>query len=84
MERSCCFKNSENKEFLFGKFDETAGLTKEKRKAKWNTIHSELNSLGYPVGKDGEYLRDTSFSNLKKRALVSRNKYVPISGLNVT
>lgn len=61
----------ENKELLFNKFDDSKGITKEKRKAKWKEIHEEMAALGYPVGRDGDYLRDTTFSNLKKRTLVS-------------
>lgn len=62
----------ENRALLFEKFDESKGITKDRRKAKWNEIHGELKALGYPVGNDGDYLRDTTFSNLKKRTLVSK------------
>lgn len=63
-------KIKEKKQILFGKFDEKAGITKDRRRLVWNDIHAELTALGYPVGKDGNYLRDTTFCNLKKRTLV--------------
>lgn len=61
----------QNKDVLFGKFDEAKGQTKERRREAWNGVHAELSSQGYPVGKDGNYVRDTTFTNLKKRTLVS-------------
>lgn len=59
------------KEILFGKFDESKGHTKQSRLAAWDEIHEQLSSLGFPVGKDCKYVRDTTFANLKKRTLVS-------------
>ena len=61
----------QKKDILFGNFDESKGITKERRREAWNEIHADLSGQGYPVGKDGNYVRDTTFGNLKKRTLVS-------------
>ena len=61
----------ENKRLLFGKFDASKGVTKESRREVWSVIHRELSSLGYPVGQNGDYVRDTTFANIRKRTTVS-------------
>ena len=64
-------KTLSEKDLLFGKFDESKGITKQSRLAAWDKIHKEMASLGFPVGKNGKHVRDTTFANLKKRTLVS-------------
>lgn len=60
-----------NKDVLFGNFDESKGRTKQTRIDAWNEIHKDLSALGYPVGKDGKYIRDTTFQNIRKSTMVS-------------
>lgn len=58
----------ENKEILFGKISNT--LTPGFKVQKWKEIANQLVELEI-FEKDWKYLRDTTWQNWKKRAVVS-------------
>jgi len=57
----------ENKEVLFGSFNDSKGITKESKKAKWISIKKKLEALNInliPSDKDWTHLRDSVWRNM--------------------
>ena len=57
----------ENRELLFSNYDDSKGITKEKKRQKWIEIQEKLESLAInfiPEGKNWTYLRDVVYRNL--------------------
>ena len=63
---------NENKALLFGKHG--PNLTNNNKLAKWKSIYDELVSHGAVI-KDVQYLRDTTWDNLKRSTVKKRNNY---------
>lgn len=58
---------NERKEVLFGKFNDSRGITKTTKKEAWIDIHEKLMSLDInliPPNKDWSYLRDVVWRNM--------------------
>ena len=57
----------ENKEILFGKYDNAKNITKESKKSTWKNIQSQMEALQInivPADKDWTYMRDVLWRNL--------------------
>lgn len=58
----------DKKDILFGEFAPT--LTWQKKKDTWDEIASTAKALGL-CNKTGEFIRDTTWQNWRKRSLVT-------------
>lgn len=62
---------NENKELLFGAFDDSKGVTREAKSKAWQSIASKLGSMKINLiseNTDWSYLRDGIWRNMKNMA----------------